>query len=268
MSRGEFLSDKCAEKGLSVSDLAEKLGVSVFEAERWEKGELPDSEYLLRLSALLDVSVEDILRGGESKVGQDCTDLQDNSADKETAESSCAEETENKESEKKEIAVTNNAEVVAIGSQQAGSATSVKDNTSGASGRNGYTSFERKFGYAVFIIFIVAVIVLSSVQFVSGGFSSELTLKNYDRYIEIRVTPVSKFNNDEFTVSIKSDRNIRDLRISLRVKFSCFYGDDITESIVISGNIDKGGTIERTMHISEYAYNASFEVVSVEGGIV
>lgn len=267
MSRGEFLSDKRAEKGLSVNDLAEKLGVSVFEVERWEKGELPDSEYLLRLSALLDVSVEDILRGGESEVGQDICSQVD-SADKETAVSSCAEEAENKESERNDIAVTDNADVAAVGSQQAGSATSVKDSTSGASGRNGYTSFERKFGYAVFIIFIVTVIVLSSVQFVSGGFSSELTLKNYDRYIEIRVTPVSNFNNDEFTVSVTSDRNIRDLRISLRVKFSCFYGDDITESIEISGNIDKGGTIERTMHISEYAYNASFEVVSVEGGIV
>ena len=43
MKRGELLSDKRIEKGLSVSALAQKLGVSAAEVERWEAGELPES---------------------------------------------------------------------------------------------------------------------------------------------------------------------------------------------------------------------------------
>ena len=66
MKRGEFLFDKRTKKGLSVSALAKKLGVSEAEVWRWESGALPDSEYLLRLSEVLDIPVEDILQGGDS----------------------------------------------------------------------------------------------------------------------------------------------------------------------------------------------------------
>lgn len=77
MKRGEFLSDKRIEKGLSLSALAQKLGVSEEEVERWEGGELPDSRYLLPLSALLGVFVEDILQcGGESAAEEDGAEKQ------------------------------------------------------------------------------------------------------------------------------------------------------------------------------------------------
>lgn len=66
MNTGDYLSTKRAEKGLSVSGLAEKLNISEEEVRKWEDGELPDSEHLLALSALLGVSVEDILRGGDA----------------------------------------------------------------------------------------------------------------------------------------------------------------------------------------------------------
>ena len=69
MKRGELLSDKRIEKGFSVSALAQELGVPAEEVERWEAGELPDSEHLLALSGLLDIPVEDILRGGDNADG-------------------------------------------------------------------------------------------------------------------------------------------------------------------------------------------------------
>lgn len=69
MKRGELLSDKRIEKGFSVSALAQELGVPAEEVERWEAGELPDSEHLLALSELLEISVEDILRGGDNADG-------------------------------------------------------------------------------------------------------------------------------------------------------------------------------------------------------
>ena len=71
MKRGEFLSDKRIEKGLSLSALAQKLGVSEEEVERWEGGEFPDSRYLLPLSALLGVFVEDILQCGEESAAEE-----------------------------------------------------------------------------------------------------------------------------------------------------------------------------------------------------
>ena len=71
MKRGEFLSNKRIEKGLSLSALAQKLGVSEEEVERWEGGELPDSRYLLPLSALLGVFVEDILQCGEESAAEE-----------------------------------------------------------------------------------------------------------------------------------------------------------------------------------------------------
>ncbi|HIX07289.1 MAG TPA: helix-turn-helix domain-containing protein [Candidatus Borkfalkia faecipullorum] len=71
MKRGKFLSDKRIEKGLSLSALAQKLGVSEEEVERWEGGELPDSRYLLPLSALLGVFVEDILQCGEESAAEE-----------------------------------------------------------------------------------------------------------------------------------------------------------------------------------------------------
>ncbi|HIZ08849.1 MAG TPA: helix-turn-helix domain-containing protein [Candidatus Borkfalkia avicola] len=68
---GDLLENKRREKGLFVQEVAQKLGVSVDEVLRWEAGELPDSAYLLQLSALLDVSVEEILRDvGDGEVAQ------------------------------------------------------------------------------------------------------------------------------------------------------------------------------------------------------
>ena len=43
MKRGEILTQKRKEKGLSVADLAKELNVSEWKIERWEAGELPDS---------------------------------------------------------------------------------------------------------------------------------------------------------------------------------------------------------------------------------
>ena len=75
MKRGEILTQKRKEKGLSVADLAKELNVSEWKIERWEEGELPDSEHLIGISEALDISVEDILLGksdatdGESENG-------------------------------------------------------------------------------------------------------------------------------------------------------------------------------------------------------
>lgn len=64
MRREEILVQKRIEKGLSVAELAEILGVSARKIEKWEAGELPEAKYLLILSSTLDIPVELILQGG------------------------------------------------------------------------------------------------------------------------------------------------------------------------------------------------------------
>lgn len=75
MKRGELIATKRKEKGLSVPDLAQKLNISEEDIELWEIGELPESEYLLPLSSLLGVSVEEIFRNGENEFDEDAFDV-------------------------------------------------------------------------------------------------------------------------------------------------------------------------------------------------
>lgn len=61
---GKFISKCRHEKGLTQSDLAEKLGISKNAVSKWERGLcLMDMSLLKPLSEILDVSINDILAG-------------------------------------------------------------------------------------------------------------------------------------------------------------------------------------------------------------
>ncbi len=52
-------------KGVTQSELGERLGVSFQAVSKWERGEtLPDTGILIELSDILETSVDNILRGG------------------------------------------------------------------------------------------------------------------------------------------------------------------------------------------------------------
>lgn len=54
------------QKGLTQSDLGERLGVTFQSVSKWERGEtLPDVSLLLDLANVLETSVDFILNGGE-----------------------------------------------------------------------------------------------------------------------------------------------------------------------------------------------------------
>ena len=64
---GNRISVSRQDKGLTQGELAAKLGVTPQAVSRWERGNaLPDIEFLLPLSELLDIPVTDILTGGHS----------------------------------------------------------------------------------------------------------------------------------------------------------------------------------------------------------
>jgi len=63
---GNFLYEKRTEKGLSQAELGALLGVSNKAVSKWENGAAkPQTEKLLRLAEILDVSVEALLSGGQ-----------------------------------------------------------------------------------------------------------------------------------------------------------------------------------------------------------
>ena len=63
---GRFISSKRREKGLTQKELAEKLGVTDKAVSKWETGRgMPDVSVLEDLSKELEVSVSEILNGGE-----------------------------------------------------------------------------------------------------------------------------------------------------------------------------------------------------------
>lgn len=63
---GKFISSKRREKGITQKELAEKLGVTDKAVSKWETGRgMPDVSVLEDLSKELEVSVSEILNGGE-----------------------------------------------------------------------------------------------------------------------------------------------------------------------------------------------------------
>ena len=132
MKRGEILTQKRKEKGLSVADLAKELKVSEWKIERWEAGELPDSEHLIGLSEALDISVEDILLGKSDSADGESENGDNTSSGSEKGEelAGLPEETSNSDN----VDGADGGETTAPVSQPVGR---------GPSGHNGYHAGER-----------------------------------------------------------------------------------------------------------------------------
>ena len=266
MKRGELLSDKRIEKGLSVSALAQTLGVSEAEIERWESGELPDSEHLLALSELLDVSVEDILRGGEDAGETAC--VRDGAADADKARGNGAEAGGNPRrfgfGEARKERGTDPAKKIRYSDDP-----SSADCRTGGDDYNGYSSGERKFGYIVFAVFTVVITIMLAVQF-AGWVSRprELTMENYRDYLEIDVVPTESANPDDFAVRVTAKEDITDLRITVRVKFWNFLEDEFFETVTVAAAaLREDETAEGAIYLSDVALKRGAEVLSVEGGL-
>ena len=297
MKRGEFLSDKRIEKGLSLSALAQKLGVSEEEVERWEGGELPDSRYLLPLSALLGVFVEDILQCGEESAAEEdgaekqadpSENLQEEQA---AAQNSASEEqgaAENSASEELGAAQSSISEVK--GAEKAAQATAppqesyydrlhkkigdleysaddpgLKETENG----NGYSPAERKFGYTLFAIFIAFMTI-----FIAAGLIGwvtrprELSLENYAKYLEIDVYPLQGMNPDIYTVCVTAKADISDLSITVQVNFSnVFTEEKFSDTVTLSGDLAKDDSAERQIDLPSVMLRGSVSVISVSGGL-
>ncbi len=255
MRREEILVQKRIEKGLSVAELAEILGVSARKIEKWEAGELPEAKYLLILSSTLDIPVELILQGGDGTDGVSFTgggivrQKNDNHAQ------------------------TKGTKVARNGSPNgAGTALPVSPAIgAGPVGHNGYYLAERIFGYFVFAVFIIAIIVSSSMRLIDrASRPSELTIENYRDYIEIKVTEagqVGYYGLFEYVVRITAKEDIVDLDLSMEVYFSDWSPKKEARSVVFNGNIKKNASMEQTITLSHAKLREGYEILSISGGI-
>ena len=68
MTFNEMLIKRRREVGQTQDDLADKLGVSRQSVSKWENGEcMPDSEKLIKLSEVLDISLDELTGRTERK---------------------------------------------------------------------------------------------------------------------------------------------------------------------------------------------------------
>ena len=66
---GKVIAKRRKEKGMTQGELAERLSVSNKTISKWETGVgLPDISILVDLASVLDISVDDLLKGKENKV--------------------------------------------------------------------------------------------------------------------------------------------------------------------------------------------------------
>lgn len=64
---GRFICENRKRLGLSQKELADRLNIPDKAISKWERGlSLPDISMLIPISALLDVSLYDLLTGGEA----------------------------------------------------------------------------------------------------------------------------------------------------------------------------------------------------------
>ena len=275
MKRGEFLSDKRIEKGLSLSALAQKLGVSEEEVERWEGGELPDSRYLLPLSALLGVFVEDILQCGEESAAEEDgaekqADPSENLQEEQAAAQSSVSEVKGAEKAAQATAPPQESYYdrlhKKIGDlEYSADDPGLKETENG----NGYSPAERKFGYTLFAIFIAFMTI-----FIAAGLIGwvtrprELSLENYAKYLEIDVYPLQGMNPDVYTVCVTAKADISDLSITVQVNFSnVFTEEKFSDTVTLSGDFAKDDSAERQIDLPSVMLRGSVSVVSVSGGL-
>ncbi len=266
MDRGEFLAQKRREKGLSAARLAQLLGVSEAEVRSWEAGALPESAVLLGLSVLLEVPVEDILRGGPAEPNPDAQERPGGPSGSvqamPDAQSSSGPQAESDMAGFAQIAPAPQAESAEASGQGEG------QTEPEGSGHNGFSSGERKFGYVVLILFVLAAVLTA--DFIGWPWvTRELTSENYQDYITIRLVAAENFNADEYVLRVTAKRDLESFQVRVRADFYlAFGGGDHTETITLyGGTLEKGESAERTIQLPGVVLMVEMEVLSVTGGL-
>lgn len=279
MNKGEFLSDKRIEKGISAAELAQKLKVSEAEIELWESGKLPDSEYLLALSAVLGVSVEDILNGGDVK-GK----TENGETERAAAQENRSETGESSESSifggvrkqgsderlvpRKIVAQESYYEKLHKKIRYSDDPASA-DYCTGGESYNGFSDGERKFGYIVCAVVTVLLIISLAFYLVPRyGDISVINENNYNKYMDIQVRLTGA---DEYSLRVTAKTRLKNLDVAAELTFDSLFGEeDYTCMVMVTAAyLDEGETASTAFFMERPNYSTLPRIVvcSVKGGL-
>ena len=143
------------------------------------------------------------------------------------------------------------------------------------SGENGFSVGERIFGKLLCICFIVVFLIIQGTHFFEYlNRDRELTLENYQEYIEISVYASdgaatgnsTVFNPDEYTVRITAKEDIGEFSVAIEVTFRNILYEDIVRTVNIGGeSLSEGNTAEETLSFDTVVMKTVHKVISVEG---
>ena len=310
-----YLREKRIALDLTLSELAEKVGVGAYDVSCWEAGFFPEAKYLLPLSRALGVSVEEILKGEDEPpetfsaprasgelpeshpAGQGASTptspgLAEQSAPAPQASPRPVEKISVPAAEK--AAAKAEAETL---SEQTPSTPSPPrrreeksyyeklhekmkdidfDVETYPSGQNGFSAWERKFGYILCSAFIV-ILLLIRISGLIGYINRdrEVTTENYTEYVGVSVNSISSFNPQEYDLTVTAKKRITNFEMTVEVffhnPFKGLYGkdsEDISKTVNFSiAVIESGETVTERITLEKIMFDRRFEVISVSGGL-
>ena len=144
------------------------------------------------------------------------------------------------------------------------------------SGQNGFSAWERKFGYILCSAFIV-ILLLIRISGLIGYINRdrEVTTENYTEYVGVSVNSISSFNPQEYDLSVTAKKRITNFEMTVEVffhnPFNGLYGkdsEDISKTVNFSiAVIESGETVTERITLEKIMFDRRFEVISVSGGL-
>lgn len=281
---GNYIKEKRISLGLKESDVAAKLGVGVYEITCWEAGFFPDVQYLLPLSDVLNVTVEEILKGEDAPSSEPIQTI-DPVSQTETVQSPAPPQP----SQTSETVPSPTPAPPPVNKTSAAPPKPKKAEKSyyeklhenmrytDENGQpylsdkdlNGFSSGERGFGYAVCAVFL-ALILLVNIAFFFKYLNRDrsLTVENCSEYMTVDVN----FDNGEqqYYVEIKALKDIFDFSISLELTFeNISTKKQFTKNVSFEcPNLLQGTTLKQELpQESAYSFLKTKKIISVSGGL-
>lgn len=258
---GNFIKFKRQELGLTVEQFGAEVGVQRFLVDKWEEGEVPETQYLIAISKVLQTSVDELLKGLEPIVEE--TPEQIENPEPVTVEATPQEEKGYYETLNEKIATTDYANYESVEPKN----------------ENGFSDGERKFGF-ILCAFMIALIIFINVTNVVTFLTRprELTVENCKQYLEIdAVSEQNSVNTVEYEIQLKRKKNtydIHDLSMTVEVTFelmisAAYYEETLTRQVTFSDDLLKEGEV-LTVRVSlpHVAYwERGIKILSVSGGM-
>jgi transcriptional regulator with XRE-family HTH domain len=238
---GNFIKFKREELGLTIEQFCATLGVPRSIVESWEKGEIPETQYLVPISQVLHASVDELLKGRQENEEEKVESVLVTPALK-TEQASFPQAKQNPPTIQEEKGYYEKLNEK-ISKTDYANYQSIEPH-----GEDGFGDGERKFGFILCGLMLAIVLLINVVNifnFVTRP--RELTLENYRQFLEVDVSALSSANNKGlYEVRISKKKNaydVENLQITVEIEFQKLMNN--------SPNIDGNPKETRQVTISD-----------------